>query len=114
MLASPSTWLSSAQAALPPDGPRQQQPHRLLGPPSRAAHAAIRLHEQQARRAILGLHSVRQLVDIARHHRHQQGVEHRRRGALVLANLGIERTRAGHPERGPDARQTLGDARLVL
>ena len=50
--------------------------------------APIRLHEEQLRRHAERIEALAQRVQIGRDHRHDIGIDHRRRGALVFFDLG--------------------------
>ena len=113
-LSSPRVLLSSAQAALPPDGPESRS---RTG--SSAAVLAAHTPPFDCTRSNRGakpfrLHAVRELVEISRNDRNQYRVEHGGRRALVFADLRAQGARARDLERRPGLCKVLGDVLFML
>jgi hypothetical protein len=85
-----------AAPTTPPAGPDSMMFIGLLGRRFRCHQAAVRLHQQQARRHVGAVEpSRRQRPQVARDDRHDVGVDDRGRGALVLLDLGQDLERDG-------------------
>ena len=83
--------------------------HRCLG----GGEPTIRLHQEQRCGNALALKLLPQRGEIARHNRHDVGIDHRGRGALVLFNLGEDlEAYAAWQIRGPP-RDDLFDHQFV-
>ena len=105
----PSSAPSSRLAVTPPDGPREQQPHRRPPGLLRRHHAAARVEQEDARAEPL-LERRR----VGGDPRAEVGVHERRRRALVLAEPRHERARERHVHARQLLGQDLAGAALVL
>ena len=72
----------------PPAGPELDDVHRSRHRRTVGSEAAIRLHQQHAGRYAGIVQRLSQRLEIGRDDRHDVGVDHRRRSALVLLDLG--------------------------
>ncbi len=82
-LARASAWAPTT----PPAGPGFDDVHRPLGRGGVAAEAAVRLHEQQARRNAGAVEAAAERAQVAGDDRHDIGVDDGRRGAFVFLDL---------------------------
>ena len=94
--------------------PREQKPDRLARGGASAAHAAVRLHEQEMGGETLGVDAPRELIDVTCHHRHQQRVEDRGGRALIFADLRAQFARTTDFQGRKSPREVLGHVHLML
>ena len=93
--------------------PREQRQRRALGDLGRRGHAAVRLHDQQRAAEPELLEAARERAQVARDDRSDVGVEHGRRGAVVVAQLRQQIARCGDVGVGQQRGDQVARAPLV-
>ena len=100
----PAARAMAAAAMTPAAGPRQRRPHRQAPCGGGRHHAAVRLHDVEAAAKLSLRQRLGEPRQVGPDHRLEIGVEHRRRSALELPDLGQDLGRAGQvlvrPDRG--------------